>query len=276
VTVRDALAHAVSELSDAGVETPAVDAEFLLGHVLSVSRTALTLERARVLTVEQRSAFEELVARRARREPLAYVLGEWGFRGLTLRTDARALVPRPETEVVTERCLALLAGQDRPAVLDLGTGSGAIALAIADEHPGAKVVAVERSQEALALARENVERTGLGERVELVHGDIEDAPGGNFDLVVSNPPYVARGEYDALPPEVRDWEPAGALVSDDATDRVIATAIRALRPDGALVLESADARAGAVAARLAACGFADVKISRDLAGRERVVEGRRP
>jgi release factor glutamine methyltransferase len=276
VTVREALERAAAELAGAGVETPDVDAEFLLGHVLGVSRTALVLERERPLPEAQRSAFDALVARRTRREPLAYVLGEWGFRRLTLRTDARALVPRPETEVVAERCLTLLAGHDRPAVLDLGTGSGAIALAIADEHPGATVVAVERSPEALALARENVDRTGLGERIALVQGDIEDAPARDFDLVVSNPPYVAPDEFDALPPEVRDWEPAEALVSDDATDRVVETALRVLAPLGALVLESADGRAARIADRLVESGFDDVRISPDLAGRDRVVEGRRP
>src|SRR5262249_46066548 len=145
------------------------------------------------------------------REPLAYVLGEWGFRRLTLRCDERALVPRPETEVVVERCIELLRGASAPRVLDVGTGTGAIALAIADEVPGATVVATDASPEALSLARENAARSGV--HVELVLQDLsEGLSPGPFDLVVSNPPYVLASELDALEPEVRDWEPREALL----------------------------------------------------------------
>ena len=146
---------------------------------------------------EKARLFRELVARRARREPLAYVLGEWGFRRLTLRVDPRVLIPRPETEVLVERCLALLADVAEPRVLDIGVGSGAIALAIVDEHPGARVVATDSSADALAVAAENVARTGLP--VELVQGELFAGVEGPFDLVVSNPPYVAlaRGRLAA-------------------------------------------------------------------------------
>jgi release factor glutamine methyltransferase len=149
VTVAEALRLAEERLGAAGVDTPHVDSELLVAHVLGVTRSQLHVERER----EVPDGLDELVERRARREPLAYVLGEWGVRHLTLKTDARALVPRPETEIVVERCLALLAGEPAPRVLDLGTGSGAIALAIADEHPGARVTAVDSSPDALSLAR---------------------------------------------------------------------------------------------------------------------------
>ena len=144
-----------------------------------------------------------LVDRRARREPLAYVLGQWGFRNLTLSLDSRALVPRPETEVVVERCLALLAGSAAPRVLDVGVGSGAIAVALVDEHPGVRVVGIDSSPEALALARVNIEQAGFADRVEVVRGDLLAGVEGPFDLVVSNPPYVLPAEFDSLQPEVR-------------------------------------------------------------------------
>jgi release factor glutamine methyltransferase len=275
VTVRAALSGAADSLRKRGVETPETDAEFLLGHVLGLSRTGLVLEHRRELTSEERAAFDALLERRGRREPLAYVLGEWGFRRLTIRTDARALVPRPETEILVERCLALLAPIAEPRVLDLGTGSGAIALAIADEHPGAHIVAVDSSDQALALARENLHRAGLDGRVELVLADLGRPSADNVDLVVSNPPYVAPEEYESLPPEVKDWEPVEALVSEDATDRVAAAAWDALRPGGFLVLEAADDRAPEVSSRLVTHGFTKVRIGLDLTGRERVVEGLR-
>jgi release factor glutamine methyltransferase len=203
---------------------------------------------------------------------LQYVLGEWGFRGLTLTVDRRALVPRPETEVVVERCLALLAGRDRPRVLDVGTGSGAIALAVADEHPGAEVLGVDASEDALELARENVERTRLP--VELRRYDLfAGLPPGPWDLVVSNPPYVEPEDLGGLSPEVRDWEPHAALVGRGATEAVARGAVDVLAPEGALVLEVAEGTAPGVTALLLGLGYRDVRATEDLTGRDRVVEG---
>ena len=207
----------------------------------------------------------ELVERRGRREPLAYILGEWGFRRLTLRTDDRALVPRPETEVVVGRCLELLAEMDEPEVLDLGTGTGAIALAIADEKPDARVTAVDSSPQALRLAAENVEATGLPVLLRL--GGLETAMEG-WDLVVSNPPYVAAPDYDGLQAEIREWEPREALVGEGLHER-----IAELAQTGWLVFEVGDGQAQGVAAALAGLGYSAVRISRDLAEKERVVEG---
>ena len=267
----EAVSRAERELAAAGVPTPRVDAELLVAHTLGLSRTALYAAERPVDV----AALGPLVARRAGREPLAYVLGEWGFRRLTLAVDRRVLVPRPETEVVVERCLALLAGIAEPRVLEVGAGSGAIALALADEHPGARVTATETSADALAVARENARRAGLEERVELVHGDVLAGLRGPYDLVVSNPPYVRAEEIDGLEPEVREHEPRDALVAPGVTEAVARGAAGVLRPGGWLVLECGDGQAGALAALLRSLGYRDVDATRDLAGVERVLAGRR-
>ncbi len=183
------------------------------------------------------TALEPLLVRREAREPLAYVLGDWGFRRLTLRTDARALVPRPETEVLVERALALATGFERPRILDVGVGSGAIALALKDERPEAAVTGVDVSAEALALAGENAERLGL--EVELRHGDGVAAAAEGWDLVVANPPYVAS--LDGLQPELR-WEPEVALVGSGEHERLARSANTHY-----LVFEVGDGRAADVA-----------------------------
>jgi release factor glutamine methyltransferase len=235
----------------------------LLAHVLGTSRTGVRERRHQDVPDE----FDALLERRRQREPLAYVLGEWGFRRLVLNTDARALVPRPETEIVVERCLALLRDEPEPRVLDLGTGSGAIALAIADERPDARVTAVDSSPEAVALARENSERLDL--QIEVREGDVEVAAEG-WDLVVSNPPYVPADEWDSLQPEIRDWEPRGALVGEGLHEEIARLASTRL-----LVFEVGDGQADHVADALASLGYADITITPDLAEENRVVEGRR-
>jgi len=271
-TAATALTRATDRLSRAGCESAHVDAEILLAHVLETTRSALRADTRRELDDAASDDLDRLLARRERREPLAYVLGEWGFRRLTLNVDARVLVPRPETEMVVERCLARIAGVTRPRVLDVGTGSGAIALAIADEAPGTRVTAMDASQDALDVARENSSRTGL--TVEVVHGDLFDGlPDGPWDLVVSNPPYVRPHEIDALEPEVRDWEPRAALVGEGATEAVARAAVSVLRSGGALVLETADGDNGRVADLLHRLGYVELETTSDLAGRDRAVEG---
>ncbi len=260
MTVAEALSLAEQRLSAAGVDTPTVDAEWLVAHALGVSRSDLRLERQR----EVPESFVALLERRELREPLAYVLGEWGFRRLTLKTDARALIPRPETEIVVERALALIGEFDEPRVLDIGVGSGAMALAIADEHPGAHVTGVDTSPAALELARENA--ATLGYEVELRSGGSETAAEG-WDLVVSNPPYVPQAALPLLQPELR-WEPRDAVV-EAALHEEIARAARTRR----LVLEVGDGQAGEVAALLEAHAYTAITITPDLAGVERVVEG---
>jgi release factor glutamine methyltransferase len=273
VTVRDLLAAGTDELTRAGVPSPRVDAEWLLAHALGVSRTELYADGDEAPADRER-VFSELLARRAAREPLAYVLGEWGFRRLTLSVDPRVLIPRPETEVLVERCLELIADLAEPRVLDVGVGSGAIALAIADERPRARVVATDSSSEALAVAAENATRTGLP--VELVEGELFAGLDGPFDLVVANPPYVAPEDVDALPPEVGEHEPRAALIESGATEAIAEQALSRIAPGGSLAFEVADGKAGEVAALLRRLGYEQVTIGEDLAGRERVVDGRTP
>ena len=252
-----------------------MDAEYLLAKTLGLSRVELYTQYDRRLEGEELSAARKLLERRARREPLAYILGEWGFRRLVLKVDPRALIPRPETEVVVERCLALVAALPAPEVIDVGTGSGAIALAIADEHTGARVTAVDVSGEALTLARENAELTGLESRISLVRHDLQQGlAGGPYDLVVSNPPYVEPDEIQTLQPEVRDWEPHEALVGHGVSEAVAQGAAKALRPGGWLVLEVADGSAEAIVELISGVGFQGVRRTPDLTGRDRVVEGR--
>jgi release factor glutamine methyltransferase len=271
-----AVVHDVERaLREAGVPSPRVDSEHLVAHVLGLTRSGLYSSDRR-LSEDDRARLCGLVTRRRAREPLAYILGEWGFRRLMLNVDGRALVPRPETEVVVERCLAHLDGVAEPRILDVGTGSGAIALALADEVPAARVVAVDVSEDALALARENLARADVDGRVELRRGDLLAGIAGPFDLVVSNPPYVPRAEYDSLQPEIRLYEPYGAVVGDGVWEQIAREARRVLAPGGRLVLECGDGQAAEVSAGLTALGYEDVLATPDLAARDRVVEGRRP
>jgi release factor glutamine methyltransferase len=273
VTAREAVRESAGQLEAAGCPSPRVDAEWLVAHVIGGTRTELYLGD-RALDEAERDALRSLVERRRAREPLAYVLGEWGFRRLTLAVDPRVLIPRPETEVLVERCLQLLEGVDDPRVLDVGVGSGAIALAIADERPDARVVATDSSADALAVAEANKRRLGMDGRIELRHGELLAGAQGPFHLVVSNPPYVAVEDVPGLPPEVLR-EPRGALVGSGRHE-AIASAVRdVLRAGGVLVLEVGDGQASSVAASLRVLGYDEVATTADLAGRERVVEGRR-
>jgi release factor glutamine methyltransferase len=272
-TIGELLRHSSGRLADSGIENPRLDAERLVGHALGLDRSELYMRLDLPPGDDAVATVDALVARRAEREPLQYVLGEWGFRRLTLAVDRRALIPRPETEMVVERCLTLLGGVDAPRVLDVGTGSGAIALAIADEHPGARVTGSDASPEALSLARENAERTGLA--LELVECDLFDGlPAGPWELVVSNPPYVDPDDAALLAQEITDWEPPLALYGRDTIEAVARGAIPVLVPGGALVLEVGDGQSAGVAALLESLGYGRPLVTPDLAGRDRVVEAR--
>lgn len=260
MTVREALGEAESRLAAAGVDTPRVDAELLLAHVLGTTRSGVYVDLDR----DAGDDWEPLLERRETREPLAYVLGEWGFRRLTLRTDARALVPRPESEIVVERALALIGGVEAPRVLDIGVGSGALALAVKDERPDARVTGVDVSPDALSLARENAELLGLD--VDLREGGIDVAADG-WDLVVSNPPYVES--LDGLQPELH-FEPEVAVIGAGFHEAIARAASTRF-----LVLEIGAGQGAEVSAVLEAASYRDVTVTVDLAGRERVVEGRR-
>jgi len=272
LSLGEVLRRAAAHL-DKTSETGRLDAELLLAHVLGRPRIELYTDFDRPLDESELDAYREIVSRRARHEPVAYLLGEWGFRRLDLKVDSRALIPRPETEIVVERALAHLEGLDAPHVLDVGTGTGAIALAIADEHPGARVTAIDVSADALDLARENAERTGL--ELDLRRHDLrEGLPAGPYDLVVSNPPYVEPAHLERLMPDVREYEPQVALVGSGATEAVARHARDVLRAGGWLVLEVGDGQAAEVLALLGDLGYADTLSTADLAGRDRAVEGR--
>ena len=274
MTIAEALREAAAQLEQAGCPSPRVDAEWLLADVLGTTRTGLYVTE-RPLEGDELQRLRALVERRRTREPLAYVLGEWGFRRLILAVDPRVLIPRPETEIVVERCLEVLRPIEHPRVLDVGVGSGAIALAIADERPDASVVGTDSSVDALSVAAANKARLGANGRVELRHGDLLAGVSGPFDLVVSNPPYVAREDINGLPPEVLH-EPLEALVGSGRQAEVAEAALAVLAPGGIVVLEAGDGQAPEVEATLRRLGYEEVRSTRDLAGCGRVIEGRAP
>lgn len=277
-SVREALDAAVDALAAAGVDEPRLDAELLLGEAMGCERSALVADGAVEVPAAAGRKFGEMVRRRLRREPVAYILGRKGFRRLELAVDPRVLVPRPETELLVELALEL-----RPArVLDVGTGSGAIALAVADELPGVEVTATDTSPGALEVARGNADRLGLSKRVGFLEGTLPDE-GAGFDLILANLPYVAERDWPSLQPEVTRYEPREALLAGpDGLD-----AYRVFVPEcsghlhryakqmtGALAVEIGEGQALAVAELMRGAGFGEVETRRDLAGIERVAIGR--
>jgi release factor glutamine methyltransferase len=251
-----------------GIDSPRLTAELLLAHALGCDRVRLYLDFDKPLGDPELKAYRELVRRRGEREPTAYLLGRKEFYGRSFQVDARALVPRPETELVLEAALAEL--PEGGAALDLCTGTGVLGLSLALERPGARVTATDLSADALSLARENGARLGAA-GVAFLEGDLYApvAPGEQFHVIVSNPPYVPRGELDTLPPEVRR-EPRLAL--DGGPDglallrRIAAGAPARLRPGGALVLEMHESHLDALPQICLECGFARAEARRDLAG----------
>jgi len=273
-SAREALDGAVTAIAAAGCETPQLDAEVLLAHVLGVSREQLITDRALKIEGPAVRAFQAAVRRRAvEREPVAYIVGSRGFRRLQLAVDERVLVPRPETELLVEVGLGLPAGA---SVLDLGTGCGAVALALKDERPDLRLSGSDVSAAALELARANGQRLGL--EVDWLHADLLAEVPDEFDVVLSNPPYVAESQRPQLAPEIVRHEPPGALFAGPDGLSVIDALLSQLgeRPRVALVaLEIGAGQAPAVAPLLGAAGFAGVHFERDLAGIQRVIVGER-
>ena len=280
------LTVAAASLAVRGIESSRLDAEVLLAHCLGVSRNALIVEvaagRDRPVPADAARRFAEMIARREHREPVAYLTGHKEFWSLDLEVTPDVLIPRPETEHVVERALALLPppGGSPVRVIDVGTGSGAIAIAIAHERPDAQVLALDRSEKALAVARKNARRHGVAERVHFVAGDLLEPVSGHVDAVVSNPPYILRSEKESLMPDVRDFEPEAALLDDEPGEgilaRLVAGAARVLAPRGSLVVEIADARAQDAVALLEGSGLWDESsLAPDLAGLKRVLRARR-
>ena len=283
MTRRALVDSATARLAAAGVESPRRTAEWIVEDVTGAGRLALYTAAAEVGPGEA-ARVEEMVARRATGEPVQYVLGHADFYGLRLEVTPAVLIPRPETEAVVEEALRRLRAFEAPWVLDVGTGSGAVALAVATERPDAEVFAADVSPDALAVAAANAER--LGRAVTFVEADalrpaFADAVPPTFDLVVSNPPYVPEAERAGLQREVREWEPEGALFVPDADPLVFYRALaghaeRLLRPGGWLVAETHADHGAAVAALWGGAGFEEAAVLPDLAGRDRTAVARRP
>lgn len=268
----DLIEAAAGELAAAGVDEPRREAELLLAASAGRSRSEIVAglfepDAAQVAT------FHDWTRRRADREPFAYIAGTKGFRRIDLAVDDRVLIPRPETEL-----LVAVAKVGRPCgILDVATGSGAVALALADELPDATILATDISADALAVARANAER--LGAKVEFIESDLLEAVTGVFDAITANLPYIASGEIPGLQPEITEHEPVLALDGgDDGLDLVRRLAARApdhLRPGGLLALEIGAEQGRATAEILQEVGFEEVEIHQDLSGLDRVVSGRR-
>lgn len=282
-TVLEVVAWIAGDLARRGVSSPRLDAELLVGHALGTSRVGLYVRHDAPLTEAERAAVREALRRRRAGEPVAYITGHREFWSVDLRVDRRVLVPRPETEVLVEEAFAALADEAAPwRVVDVGTGCGAIAAVVAKHRPAARVTALDVSAEALAVARENVTRLGLAERVDLCEAEgaawLAARP-SSFDAVLANLPYVATGEFPGLQVEVREHEPRGAL--DGGPDglreirRVVPAAAAALRPGGFLGLEIGADQGEAVVALCAAAGLVAPAVRRDYAGLCRVVTARR-
>ncbi len=287
MTAREALARATARLEVRGVPDAGHDAAVLLGQVLGRPRLELPLYYSWRLSPAESAAYEALVERRAGREPLQYILGSQGFMDFEVLVDGRALIPRPETELLAEKAIALgraMSEERRAAglrVADVGTGSGCLAIAIARALTEARVWATDASELALALARQNAERLGVAGRVEFVRGDLlEPLLGGGVavDLLVSNPPYIPSGELAGLQEEVRDHEPRlaldGGLDGLDAYRALASGAGPVLARDGRVALELGYGQAAAVQALFEAAGFTAVEVSPDLAGLSRIMTAR--
>jgi release factor glutamine methyltransferase len=279
VTRGEAYRWAVGELSASGVDSPPLDASLLLGHALGVPRQEALLARDLPVPRPAIERFRALVGARARRAPVSRLVGSRGFYGLDLSVTPDVLTPRPETEHLVEWALERLGDPGRPArVLDLGTGSGAIAVALAVNRPDLRVTAVDISPAALAVARRNAEAHGVAGRIAFLCSDLDSALGeSRFDLVVSNPPYIREDEEPLLPPEVREHEPRCALIAGPrGTEfhlRIAGLAGKRLAPGGALGVEVGAGQAPEVAQLFRSAGLSHVAVTPDYAGIARVVTG---
>lgn len=279
-TIREAVALAEAALDAAGVEESIADSRLLLAHVLGASPTFVFAHEPDSLSGEAWDRFRAIVERRRLREPLQHLLGVQGFWSLELSVGPEALIPRPETEVLVEAALAAVKDRAAPRIADVGTGSGAVALALAREIPGARLLATDISESALALARRNARDLGFEDRIEFRLGSLCEPlrAADPFDLLAANLPYVTREEWEGLEAEVRDHEPPEALLGGadglDLVRELIRAAPGILAPGGWLGLEVGWRQAGAVRDLLAAAGWRDIETRLDFAGIERVVSGR--
>ena len=264
-------------LAKKGIDNARLQSELIFAGTLRCRRLDLYLQFERPLTQEQVDTLRERILRRSRREPVQYIVGDTDFRNLTLKCDPRALIPRPETEELVGFVLEKLAAmrpEGTPArVLDLGTGTGAIALAVATERPHTQVVAVDKSEDALALARENAVFVGAPAETEFIRSDWFENVAGVFDVIISNPPYLTQAEWECAQAEVRDHEPLSALVADNAgladLEKILHEARKHLAPDGFVAFETGIAQHEALRETALACGFTETESLNDLSDRPR-------
>lgn len=282
MTVLEVIQRSTDFLQQKGVDSPRLQIELILGHVLGVPRLKLYLNFDRALTEAELGRVREMVKRRGEREPLQHIVGSTSFCGLEIKCSRDALVPRPETELLAERAWQFLESvqQQDATALDVGTGTGCIAIAMAVHAPKAKVHAIDLSSAALALARANAAHHGVSERITFLEGDAFAAvpPGATFDLIVSNPPYLATEEIDSLEPEVRSFDPMLAL--DGGADGMVVhrqiarEAAKFLKPHGRLMLEFADGQAGNVKKLFTAEKWIVEEIIADYSSRPRILIAR--
>lgn len=278
LTVLSVMLQSADYLAGKGIESARLDAEYLLAHSLGVGRLEMYLQHERPMDDGELERFRPMLRRRAKREPLQYILGHQQFRDLELEVGPGVLIPRPETERLVEVVLAWTDGREGLEALDIGTGSGAIALSLLTEGPFVRCVGTDASAEALAFAERNRAANDVGSRLELRRGTLFEPVehGERFDVVVSNPPYVAEGDRGTLQAEVAEWEPETALFAGadglDALRRIVPGAADALRANGLLAVEVGDGQARVVAELMAHTGgYTDVQVHDDLAGRRRIV-----
>ncbi|HSY53466.1 MAG TPA: peptide chain release factor N(5)-glutamine methyltransferase [Opitutaceae bacterium] len=277
LTVLEVIKKTTGFFADRRIDNPRLNAELLVGHALGLKRMQLYLRFEQPLTEAELEKIRPLVRRRGAHEPVQYIVGETDFFGMKLKADRRALIPRPETERLLEIVTTRLAGSPPARVLDLGTGSGALALGLATAFPAAVVTAVDASENALALAGENADALGLAERVKFFRSDWFSAlpAGGLFELIAANPPYLSAEETAQAAPEVREFEPVTALTAGDGglgdLKKILSDAPRFLAPGGLLALETGCAQHADLLRLAAEAGFARVESLPDLAGRDRYV-----
>ena len=281
MTVAQLVAKSCEVLARAGIETAAQEATWLLERALHTTGLKLTIERNRVVRSSELAEAETLIARRALREPLQYILGSQEFCGLDFEVSSAVLIPRPETELLVEEARQALVGRDRPIIVDIGTGSGCLAVTLGALIPGARIYAVDCSESALAVAEKNVARHSVERTVTCVLGDLCSPLEflglvGQVDVIVSNPPYIAEAEWPTLQPEVRDFEPRGALVAGAAGievhGRLLDQAWRVLVPGGSLLMEVGKGQSDTVCRVAVQTGhYAQPTVRRDAAGIDRIV-----
>ncbi len=282
-SIAKVLRFATEDFQSRGIEAARLEAELLLGSVLGLDRVRLIIDAARPLEAPELAQYRELIKRRRKGEPIAYILGQREFYGLSFRVDPRVLIPRPDTETLVETALTrTLQRSMYGRALDLCTGSGCVAVAFAKARPCWRVCGLDLSADALSLAQDNAVRLGVAHNTYFVESDLFSALGeaDRYDLITGNPPYIVSSEIDGLQPDIRDFEPRLALEGGcdglEIIRRIVAGAPAHLQPGGVMALEVGDGQAEAVAALFDAQGFEDIELHKDYGGWQRVVSGTWP